>query len=64
MQMQAELFDVRTLYAQAIAVREALEARTAQAEAEKAAADSTWQSAKAQVRRVWRGALQLGHDPQ
>jgi hypothetical protein len=43
------LFEVRGLYAKAVADRESLDARTARAEAEKAAAENNWQRAKAQV---------------
>lgn len=46
---QAGLYEVRGLYAKAIADRESLEARAARAEAEKAAAETNWQRAKAQV---------------
>jgi hypothetical protein len=46
---QAELYDVRICYAKAVATREALEAATARAEAQKAAAEASWQAAKAQV---------------
>lgn len=49
---KAELYDVRTMYAKAVAVREALEARTTRAEAEKAAAETSWQAAKVQVCRM------------
>jgi hypothetical protein len=38
------------MYAKAVALREALEARTTRAEAEKAAAESSLLQAKAQVR--------------
>jgi hypothetical protein len=43
------LYEVRGLYAKAISDRESLEARAARAEAEKVAADTNWQRAKAQV---------------
>jgi hypothetical protein len=48
---QAGLYEVRGLYAKAISDRESLEARAARAEAEKAAAETNWQRAKAQVRQ-------------
>lgn len=47
--VQSELYDARTMYAKAVAVREALEARTSRAEAEKAAAETSMQQARAQV---------------
>ncbi|WIA29156.1 hypothetical protein OEZ86_011667 [Tetradesmus obliquus] len=48
-ELQAGLYEVRGLYAKAISDRESLEARAARAEAEKAAADTNWQRAKAQA---------------
>lgn len=48
-ELQAGLYEVRGLYSKAIADREALDARATRAEAEKAAADTNWQRAKAQV---------------
>lgn len=47
--LQAGLYEVRGLYAKAIADRESLEARATQAEAEKAAADTNWQRTRAEV---------------
>lgn len=47
--LQSELYEARTLYAKAIAVRDALEARTTRAEAEKAAAEGSLQQARTQV---------------
>lgn len=52
--LQSELYDARTMYAEAVAVREQLEARTARAEAEKEAADNSWQQAQTQVQSVAR----------
>jgi hypothetical protein len=56
--VQSELYDARTMYAKAVAVREALEARTTRAEAEKAAAETSMQQARTQVRHhmplAWR----------
>lgn len=48
-ELQAGLYEVRGLYAKAIADRESLEAMAARAEAEKAAAEENWQRARAQV---------------
>eukprot|EP00775_Hariotina_reticulata_P013679 gene13679-13801_t len=48
-ELQAVLFEVRGLYAKAVADRESLDSRTARAEAEKAAAENNWQRAKAQA---------------
>jgi hypothetical protein len=47
--LQSELYDARTMYAKAVAVREALEARTTRAEAERAAAETSLQQARTQV---------------
>jgi hypothetical protein len=47
--LQSELYEARTMYAKAVALREALEARTTRAEAEKAAAEASLLQAKAQV---------------
>lgn len=47
-ELQTELYDARTMYAQAVGTREALEARTARAEAERAAADDSLAAARAQ----------------
>lgn len=50
--LQSELYDARTMYAKAVAVREALEARTTRAEAEQAAAEGSLQQARSQVRET------------
>lgn len=47
--LQAELYDVRTTYAKAVGTREALEARSARAEAEKAAAEASLATIRGQV---------------
>jgi len=52
--LQSELYDARTMYAKAVAVCEALEARTTRAEAERAAAEGSLQQARSQVRQTCR----------
>lgn len=49
MLLQTELYTARTLYAKAVSVREALEARASRAEAEKAAAETSLQQSQSQV---------------
>jgi septal ring factor EnvC (AmiA/AmiB activator) len=56
-ELQEELFEARALYASVVADREAMEARTARAEAERAAADNHYTRAKEQV---WQGAVAAG----